>query len=213
MLTFGSNCTPIQPKPFYATHPIGWGGVEWVGVLTFGSNCTPVQRKLFCAPRTNMYTRSVLCCAHMFSCTHACFKPVWIVSYLTWDFISLLWRCVDNMWSHWRTLKFPLHLLLQKKNLETPGAYIRESPITFRPMSRRPETYVTKCENIFSFLPAFSYIYILPISFFCVCFFADRNILHNEILTKLFVLLQITVETQFANQKTSFSWSFHVWNR
>ena len=53
-------------------------------MLTFGSNCTPVQRKLFCARHTNMYTRSVLCCAHNFFISNLRF------------YICLLWPCVDK---------------------------------------------------------------------------------------------------------------------
>ena len=36
---------------------------------------------------------------------------------------------------------------------------------------------------------------------FCFLFFSDLKTLHNGSLTNLFVLLQITVETQFANHE------------
>ena len=52
MLTFGSFCTPIQKKLFYAMLRNATD-LGWVGMLTFGSFCTPIQKKLFYATLRN----------------------------------------------------------------------------------------------------------------------------------------------------------------
>ena len=55
-MSFGSNYTCIQKKPFYVATQcerlrvgwgLGWGRVGWGGMLTFGSNYTFIQKKPF----------------------------------------------------------------------------------------------------------------------------------------------------------------------